>query len=100
MLLILYLTLFCKTTYVLSVTTLTIKKLSNIKLNEDEEIERVKSQIQCVLKCQRKSTNGFYTNKRKCFCTFGFVDNGDQLESGNHLTEVIEIILTFKADLQ
>ena len=77
----------CKLTIALA-NFLNIKSLSNVYLTGIEELNGAVSQIECTLKCRRKSMDGFYSNDKTCFCTFGIVNNGERMVSGNYLTDV------------
>ncbi|XP_066930582.1 uncharacterized protein [Clytia hemisphaerica] len=52
-----------------------ITNLVSSSLEEPEEIKGPRSITECVMRCQRKTKEGFYTNGNKCFCHSGVVEN-------------------------
>ncbi|XP_066930489.1 uncharacterized protein [Clytia hemisphaerica] len=52
-----------------------ITNLVSSSLEESEEIKGPRSITECVMRCQRKTKEGFYTNDNKCFCHNGVVEN-------------------------
>ena len=49
-----------------------IEIVKSSTLTDSEEIKGPRSITECVMKCQRKTKEGFYTNDNKCFCHKGF----------------------------
>ena len=69
-----------------------IKKLENVSFTSTEQLNGVYSQLECILKCQRRfpteKRNAFYTNDGKCFYV---TDNGIAFDgelNGNLITQV------------
>ncbi|XP_066930415.1 uncharacterized protein [Clytia hemisphaerica] len=60
--------IFCNTSY-------EVKNFNTLALEESEEIKGPRSITECVMRCQRKTKEGFYTNDNKCFCHNGVVEN-------------------------
>ena len=52
-----------------------IKSFDNSDLTQSEEIKGPRSISECVMRCQRKTKEGFFTNDNKCFCHNGVVGN-------------------------
>ena len=47
------------------------KQLENISLTNTEQLSGVHSQMQCIMRCQRSTSekkNAFHTDNGKCFC--------------------------------
>ena len=75
-----------------------VKKLENVSLNSAEQITGAHSQIECIMKCQRKfpgEKNAFYTNDGKCFCVSEVSESkvGDCVTNGNLFSEVFDFIV-------
>uniref|UniRef100_A0A7M5V3H0 Uncharacterized protein n=1 Tax=Clytia hemisphaerica TaxID=252671 RepID=A0A7M5V3H0_9CNID len=51
-----------------------LKSFGNSNLIDSEEIKGPRSITECVLRCQRKTKEAFYTNDNKCFCHNGVVE--------------------------
>ena len=45
-----------------------VTNLENVSLNNSEQINGKHSHMECVMMCQRKKKDAFYTNDGKCFC--------------------------------
>ena len=48
-------------------TSYEIQGFESSALEQSEEIKGPRSITECVMKCQRKTKEGFYTNDNKCF---------------------------------
>ena len=44
-------------------------------LTAAEEVRGPQSIAECVMRCQRKTKEGFFTDDGKCFCHMGFAEN-------------------------
>ena len=60
-------------------------------LIDAEEIKGPKSIAECVMRCQRKTKEGFYANNNKCFCHYGVLEN--QGDNNGISTEEIDFNL-------
>ena len=56
-----YFVLTCKN------TPYNTKSVTNSHLTDSEEIKGPQSLFECVMRCQRKTKEGFFTNDNKCF---------------------------------
>ena len=56
-------------------TSYEIQGFESSALEQSEEIKGPRSITECVMRCQRKTKEGFYTNDNKCFCHNGVVEN-------------------------
>ena len=63
-----YFVLSCNTRY-------NIKSSEKSSLIDSEEIKGQRSISECVMRCQRKTKEGFFTNNNECFCHNGVVEN-------------------------
>ena len=52
-----------------------IQSFDSSTLTDAEEFKGPRSICECVMRCQRKTREGFYTNDNKCFCHNGAVQN-------------------------
>jgi len=51
------------------------KAVMDIPYQEDFQTVSARSQTECILKCNRKNKESFYTNEKACICASGILDS-------------------------
>ena len=60
----------------------------NVSLQNPTQIVKARSQLECILRCQRVRTENFFTDDKKCFCATATTKEGEKKFNGKLIKKV------------